>query len=562
MLPGFTIDEVPAAALDKFSVLSEPAPFLGETAANEAGSHVISLEQALELAVKHNRDYQNQKEALYLAALALTLERHQYDPIFSGTVSGAYNRTTTDVAQISRLGQAINAGPELAFQLESLAGTPAGLLSAYADLIQAAGDVTGVTLASTRIVDERSLTGATSLGVTKLLKGGATIAAGITSNFLRFLTGDPRVGASSALFADISQPLLRGAGKKVAAERLMQAERDLLYQLRAFTRYRQEFAVQIATSYYSVLQNRDTANNNWQSLQRFKTNVERERAFTAEGKRTQAELGRLEQALLTNENAWIASVNNYKENLDRFKIDLGLSTDTNIVLNDDELKQLKQRGIIHPTITPEDATEVALAARLDFYTQRDRVDDAQRKIVVAANALKPRLDLVASADVLSKPGTQFLDADFDRAAWSAGFDAELPFDRKAERNLYRAALIAGERSKRDLSLAEDRIMLDVRDSWRNLDQARRAYEIAVKGVELNARRVQEQNLLAELGRATALDQVDAQNDLNTAENALTDALVSHTIARLQFWRDMGILFIKENGQWEEVKDAPPEPQQS
>ena len=165
------------------------------------------------------------------------------------------------------------------------------LLSAYADLIKAAGDVTGVTLASTCIVDERSLTGAKSLGVTKLLKGGATIAAGITSNFLRFLTGDPRVGASSALFADISQPLLRGAGKKVAAERLMQAERDLLYQLRAFTRYRQEFAVQIATSYYSVLQNRDTANNNWQSLQRFKTNVERERAFTAEGKRTQAELG-------------------------------------------------------------------------------------------------------------------------------------------------------------------------------------------------------------------------------------------------------------------------------
>jgi outer membrane protein TolC len=99
------------------------------------------------------------------------------------------------------------------------------------------------------------------------------------------------------------------------------------------------------------------------------------------------------------------------------------------------------------------------------------------------------------------------------------------------------------------------VKLAVRDAWRNLYQAKRAYEIAVKGVDLNARRVEEQDLLAELGRATAQNQVDAQNDLTRAENDLTAALVGHTIARLQFWSDMGILFIKENGQWEEVKDA-------
>ena len=32
------------------------------------------------------------------------------------------------------------------------------------------------------------------------------------------------------------------------------------------------------------------------------------------------------------------------------------------------------------------------------------------------------------------------------------------------------------------------------------------------------------------------------------------ALVAHTIARLQFWRDMGILYVKDNGQWEEVRE--------
>ena len=54
-----------------------------------------------------------------------------------------------------------------------------------------------------------------------------------------------------------------------------------------------------------------------------------------------------------------------------------------------------------------------------------------------------------------------------------------------------------------------------------------------------------------LGLGLALDLVDAQNDLINSQNQLTSALISHTIARLGFWRDMGLLFIKEQGQWEE-----------
>ena len=89
---------------------------------------------------------------------------------------------------------------------------------------------------------------------------------------------------------------------------------------------------------------------------------------------------------------------------------------------------------------------------------------------------------------------------------------------------------------------------------RTLDQAKRNYEISEVGVKIAERRVEEQNLLAELGRAKAQDQVDAQNDLISSKNQLTQALVGHTIARLQFWNNMGILYIKDHGQWEELKD--------
>src|SRR5262249_23965338 len=87
--------------------------------------------------------------------------------------------------------------------------------------------------------------------------------------------------------------------------------------------------------------------------------------------------------------------------------------------------------------------------------------------------------------------------------------------------------------------------------WRTLEQARRTYEISEIGVRLAERRVEEQELLAEFGRAKALDQVDAQNALLSSKDQRTQALVAHTIARIQFWDNMGILYIKENGSWQE-----------
>jgi outer membrane protein TolC len=128
------------------------------------------------------------------------------------------------------------------------------------------------------------------------------------------------------------------------------------------------------------------------------------------------------------------------------------------------------------------------------------------------------------------------------------------FDRKPERNAYRNALISYDQAARGFEESRDQVKLEVRQAWRNLQQAQVSYQIQEIGVELNERRVREQELLFQAGRGSAIDQVDAQNSLIASQNELTAALVQHTIARLSFWRDMGILYIKENGQWEDIKD--------
>jgi outer membrane protein TolC len=533
--------------------------FLGEAGKSENSARILSLEKALEIAVRNGREYQSRKEQLFLQALSLTLSRHQYAPIFSARGSGRFVTTPRDVDTGKPFTDAAADVSGYFKELEAVSqmvGSPAGLLTNYGELARQSLELGAIENQGTRVAKDRSLTGNVTLGADILTRGGARLAGSVTSDFLRYLTGSPGTEKTSQLLLDASQPLLRGAGAKIAAESLTQAERDLLYALREFARYRQEYTVQVCSDYYAVLQDRDVVSNNYRSFQAFKQNVERERAFAREGRRSQTELGRMEQALLDSEGSWVSSTRRYKQALDSFKVDIGLPADSPVILNDAELKEVKAEGIIHPDISVEDAETVAGAARLDLYNVRDAQEDAVRKVKVARNALKPGVDLVAQAIVDSKDDNRFLQPDFDRLQWNAGVDVDLPLDRKKERNAYRATLIAADKAARDKAEAEDTVKLSVRTAWRTLDQARRSYEISKQAVDLNQRRVEEQNLLAELGRATALNRVDAQIKLTDSENSLTGALITHTIARLQFWRDMGILFIKENGQWEEVSDVP------
>ena len=128
-------------------------------------------------------------------------------------------------------------------------------------------------------------------------------------------------------------------------------------------------------------------------------------------------------------------------------------------------------------------------------------------------------------------------------------------DRKAQRNAYRTSLIRMEQARRAITQSEDEIKLEVREDWRTLEEARRNFEISEIGVKLSERRVKEQDLLAEMGRGRAQDQVDAQNDLTNTKNQRTSTLVAHTVARLRFWEHLGILFIKPDGSWQEIPDV-------
>jgi outer membrane protein TolC len=92
----------------------------------------------------------------------------------------------------------------------------------------------------------------------------------------------------------------------------------------------------------------------------------------------------------------------------------------------------------------------------------------------------------------------------------------------------------------------------VRTGWRDLQLARKQYELAKRGMELSTARLQVEEAFNAEGLGTAINLVDAQRDMNTTRDLMVSTTINHTLVRLQLWRDMGVLFIEKDGSWVDV----------
>ena len=97
---------------------------------------------------------------------------------------------------------------------------------------------------------------------------------GLSNDLLRYYTGDPRKSAASVLSVNLLQPLLRGAGWKIAGERLKQSHRDVFYAVRDYAHFQNTFSTDIVIQYFELLQSKDAVYNEYQNYESRKWNVE------------------------------------------------------------------------------------------------------------------------------------------------------------------------------------------------------------------------------------------------------------------------------------------------
>jgi outer membrane protein TolC len=231
-----------------------------------------------------------------------------------------------------------------------------------------------------------------------------------------------------------------------------------------------------------------------------------------------------------------------------------LPTEAPIVLDEKELEVLRNKGdkgLPLPGVSVEDAVEHALANRLDIVTSQDALQDSERAVAIARDALRAGLDITVSSSAQTEAPAKAVKFQFDEGTYSAGLTADLPIDRKQERNAYRQTLIALESQKRSFSLLRDNVKLEVRQAYRNLEQTKLSFEIQKKSVELARTRVDNAQIEQEVGRATTRDVLLAKDSLLRAQNDLTSALVNYEIAKLRLRLSTEELAVDERGLWVE-----------
>lgn len=468
----------------------------------------LSLADTLALAFTNNRAYRSRKESLYLAALDLTEARRDFSPIFTGFLAGGYDRTPV---------------------LE--------------------GDA--VVDSTTRgTVDGR-------IGVGKVIAAtGARVTLGVTQGFLRFGGGAPDASAAGAASLSVVQPLLRGAGPRVAVEGLRQAERDVIYAVRDFARFEKDFLVDRIEEYFRLLQTLDQVENERRSYDSLEYGRERTEAMAEAGRLDVFQVEQARQQELSARNRLINARTAFQQRQDLLKVNLGLPTDIAIFPDPEDLRELERLGLLPVELEQRTAIGRALEERLDQKTATDRIQDAERKVYLAENGLLPDLDARADLVFRDDASNQPLSFDVRNRDTALGATLELPLDRRLERNTYRRALVALERARRDADFGRDSIVQEVRGSFQTLDQARLSYEIQQQSLDVARRRVESSQMLLEAERKTVRDVLESEEDFVNAGNALTRALVDYHLARLRFLVAIEGIEIDDGGLWRENVAAP------
>jgi outer membrane protein TolC len=200
------------------------------------------------------------------------------------------------------------------------------------------------------------------------------------------------------------------------------------------------------------------------------------------------------------------------------------------------------------------AIKLGLEHRLDLWEANGAVYDAQRKVVVAADALRAGLTLGGSARYGGATGAgtdRDIGLDPRRGRYSALLGLDLPIERTAERNNYRTSLINLEVATRNVQTLEDQIKSSLRSELRTLLQSRESLKISAESVVIAENSVRNEELSLQAGRVVIRDLLDAQDARLAAQNGLTAAIIQYRTAELQLQRDLDLLTITKEGLMQE-----------
>lgn len=455
----------------------------------------LDLPSLLAYSIKQAPEYRSEKERLFLATLSLIIERHLWGPRFFNTLSA------------------------------DLTGTPES--GDYDTALDIVNDFT----------------------VSQRLPYGGTASVSALVNYTNLLqqsstNTSPDELQSSGINASINLPLLRGAGQ-VAREDLIQAERDLIYAVREFERFRREFFVDISNTYFSLLRQQRRILNQELQIEGLERLAEEQAKLLEAGRIPGFEAADAEAQVLFGQSDLASVLDSYASALDSLKLRIGMPVTQPIEIMPAEIE------VPSPALDPAESIKIGQSVRLDLQTTADQVDDARRSVKIARNELKGDLDLNAGVDLNSDSNRDIdgVDLELGDSDFNVGLEYSVPLDRKIEFAQYRSSLVDLERSERDYRLARDRVALDIRDASREIERATLTLDLQGRNVLLAERRLENVKILRRRGEVPPRRLIEAEEDLLDARNERDEALADLQTSVLNYLLQTGQMRIDAQGRW-------------
>jgi outer membrane protein TolC len=363
----------------------------------------------------------------------------------------------------------------------------------------------------------------------------------------------------SSLFANVTQPIMRGFGTDVNKAPIRIAEANRLASDHRLRQRVLDIALQVEQAYWDLVFFRGQMDVRTQSLasasalyENNKKQVEVGTMAPLEIVVAEAEVAARKQDIITTENL-IGNTEDRLRNLvtsDR----QAERWDTNFVPSDEPM--------VRPvTITADEAIQKGLANNPDLKALEMDLSSDRLSKRLAADATKPQLDFQATAgftglggDVLLLDDSTFpptvigvtpggypdaLSSLFNNKTWSAGFVVGLPIrNRAAEADFVRADLTE-QQSKRTLESARQQLVFNIRTALRNLQSDLKRMDAARASRILQERKLDAERKKLAVGLSTLYIVLDFQDDLALAQSQELLAVVDYEKNLAQLERFMG-----------------------
>lgn len=468
-----------------------PAPPIADGAIN------LSLEEAIEIALRNNLDLVVERYNRQQANLAILQALGIYDTALEAEVS-ATDRTnpTDDPLRASAFSQR-------AATVNLAQGLPNG--------------------------------GLVQLGVESTQR--EQTASGRTAEFFE-----------SGVIFSLNQPLLRGFGRNNVENSILLARTRGQSSLQQFETQVTTTIDQIVDAYWNLVEAQEQLLVAQESLNLARELHDRNRIQVEVGTMAPLELVQSEAAIAEREEAIILSQTAIGDAEDVLRLLLNLPVDG-------QYWRLPIRPVTRPeserlAIDLDSAIRTALEERPELLFQDLAIEEARIQAAFYRNQTLPELNLNLNYNILGGGEDNFGQAfeqvagiDFD--GWSATLEFSYPLQNRAARAQSAIANLEVDQQTTTRELLEDQITTEVRQAVRGVESAAKQIEAASA-----SRRFQERNLDAERkryenGMSTTFEITQIQEDLTQARQREVSAIINYRRAVSDFYRVTGQLLEEE-----------------